>query len=182
LLCGLLFAAMVRYSPALSAIPLSLLAFVLLTVAIIDIDTQEIPDGLLIFGGIVGVAWVGLGYVFPGVLPYPLGWADALLGMLAGALPLLLLDRLTLLILKKDGFGYGDVKLMAMVGLFLGWQLTLLAFFFAFIGGGIFAAFLLVRKKAMRGDYLAFGPFLCGGSLLALWFGETLIAFYFYFN
>ena len=181
LICGLLFTAMVLHSPTLSAIPLALLAFVLLAVSVIDIDTQEIPDGLIIFGGAVGIAWVGTGYFFPELFPGSPNWVYAFIGIAVGALPLFLLDLLTLLILKKDGFGYGDVKLMAMVGLFLGWQLTLMAFFFAFIIGGIFAAILIARKKAKRGDYLAFGPFLCMGSLLSFWFGDALISSYFGF-
>ncbi|MCL2217085.1 MAG: prepilin peptidase [Defluviitaleaceae bacterium] len=178
LLCGGLFAAMVFYSPTLSAIPLVLLVFVLVVVSMIDIDTQEIYDVLLIFGVAVGVAWVVAGHFFPAAFPYSPGWVDALIGLVAGALPLFLLDKLTLLILKKDGFGYGDVKLMAMVGIFLGWQLTFMAFFFAFLGGGVFAVVLLARKKVKRGEYLAFGPFLCAGTLLSLWFGEAVLSAY----
>ena len=179
LACGLLFASMVLYSPTLSAIPLSALAFVLLCVTMIDWDTQTIPDGLLIFGAIAGVIWIICGHFAADLFPFAPDWRDVLLGAMAGALPLFLLDRLTLLFLKKDGFGYGDVKLMAMVGLFLGWQMTLMALGFAVVFGAAFAIYLLASGKAKRGTYMAFGPFLCAGALAALWLGEPLLSAYF---
>ena len=179
LLCGVLFAAMVLHTPTLSAVPLMSFAFVLLTVSFIDWDTQEIPDGLLLVGGVAGLVWVAVGWLSPHLRPYSPCWRDALLGVLAGALPLLIVDRLVIILLKKDGFGYGDVKLMAMVGLFLGWQLTLMAFFFAFVSGGAYATYLICTKRAQRGDYLAFGPFLCFGSVVSLWFGWDFIRWIF---
>jgi leader peptidase (prepilin peptidase)/N-methyltransferase len=104
-------------------------------------------------------------------------WPDALLGVLAGAAPLFLIDRITLLVLKKDGFGYGDIKLMAMCGLFLGGRFTLYAFFFAFVTGGLYAAFLLFSGRAKKDSYLAFGPFLALGVMAAVWITrlETVI-------
>ena len=175
LLCGLLFAGMALLTPTLSAIPLALFAFVLLCVSAIDIDTREIPDGLLVFGGVVGVLWVALGRFAPAAFPLVPGIAGAALGALAGGLTLFLVDMLVLLLAKKYGFGFGDVKLMAMAGLFLGWQLVAVAFVFAFVSGGAFAAFLLLTRRAKRGDYLAFGPFLAVGCLCALWWGRAFI-------
>jgi len=166
----------------------------LLSVSVIDADTQEIPDGLLIFGAIVGAIWVIVGnllpfvydkifshwssvfglrtdYLFITAFNAPI-WYDALLGALAGAAPLFIIDRFVMLTLKKDGFGFGDVKLMAVAGLFLGWRLTLVSFFFAFMLGGLIMGFLLAIKRVEKGSYLAFGPYLSAGVLLAMWFGE----------
>lgn len=171
-ICGLLFASIVYYSPTLSAVILSAFAFILLVVSCIDWQTQEIPDSLVICSSIIGLAWLILGYFFPPLFPYAPTWQSAILGVVAGAAPLLIIDRLSILVLKKDGFGYGDVKLMAVVGLFLGWQMTLGSFFFAFIGGGIFATYLMLSGKAKRGGYMAFGPFLCIGVLISFWAGE----------
>jgi len=174
---GLLFLVSVLFTASLSAIPIAIFLFILLVVSMTDWDTQEIHDKVLIFGSIVGVLWSGFGgHDF---FPYAPHWTDALLGVVAGALPLFLIDRITILLLKKDGFGYGDVKLMAMVGLFLGWQLTLVAFVFAFMFGGLFGAFLMLTKKVGRGSYIAFGPFLCAGTALSLFFGEVFIAMLF---
>jgi leader peptidase (prepilin peptidase)/N-methyltransferase len=185
LLCGLLFVAMAycsvyNESPTLSAVPLMIFAFVLLAIAFIDADTMEIPDGLVITGAAAGVIFVAAGFFFPEIFPFARSWQDALLGVAAGAVPLLFFDRLCILILKKDGFGYGDVKLMAMAGLFLGWQMTLFAFLFAIFSATPIAVYLLASGKAKKsGSYIAFGPFLCMGILAAFFFGEFLLDAYF---
>ncbi|MDR0273248.1 MAG: prepilin peptidase [Clostridiales bacterium] len=183
LLCGMLFASMayasmVNGSPTLSLVPLSVFVFVLLVVSFIDADTQEIPDGLLIIGAVAGIIFIACGHFMSEIFPHARDWKDALLGVIAGAAPLLIIDRLCLLIVKKDGFGYGDVKLMAMVGLFLGWQNVLMAFLFAFVSGAVFAVYLMVTGKAKRGSYFAFGPFLCIGTYLAFFFGKAVLDWY----
>ena len=177
LLCGILFLCMARLTVSPSLIPLAAFAFVLLQIAIIDMDTKTIPDGLVIGGMVSGLLWVVLAFVFPGCFPLAPLWYDALLGALVGGLSLFVLDRLTLLFLKKDGFGYGDVKLMAMAGLYLGWQLAIVALFVAFVAAGVYAGFLLFTGRAKRGEYIAFGPYICAGSLLSLWFSEPISYF-----
>ena len=180
LVCALLFVAMVGFTASFSAIPLAFFAFILVSISLIDWDTQEIPDGLLVAGGICGILWVVMAYFAPYAFPLAPYWLDGVLGVVAGALPLLLIDRLAIFVLKKDGFGYGDVKLMAVAGLFLGWQLVFVAYYFAFIIGGVYAIFLLVTRRARRGGYMAFGPFLALGILGALWFGQKFISAMFF--
>ena len=172
--CALLFMGMVLLTPTLSAAFLSLFAFMLLAIAFIDGDTQEIPDSMLIVTAFVGICWVVAGY-FSDMFPMAPDFIDAGLGILAGGLPLYIVDRLTLMLFKKDGFGYGDVKLMAVAGLFLGWRIIFVAFFLAFVAGGLYATFLLATGRAKRGEYIAFGPFLCAGIITALWFGQALL-------
>ena len=75
-------------------------------------------------------------------------------------------------------FGGGDIKLMAAAGLFLGWQHTLLAMFFGILGGGFYGMYLLAARKADKKDHFAFGPFLCVGIVLALLFGDPVLAWY----
>jgi prepilin signal peptidase PulO-like enzyme (type II secretory pathway) len=116
-------------------------------VSFIDWDTKEIPDSLLIIGAVAGVMWVVSGHFLPEIFPLAPAWNNALFGIFAGALPLLIIDRITLLVYKKDGFGYGDVKLMAVAGIFLGWQLTLLALLFAVMASFPFAIYFLVKQK-----------------------------------
>ena len=171
LACAMLFVGMALFTMSLSVIFLSFFGFILLVVSLIDRDTQVIPDGLLLMALIIGMVWVTAGY-FTNLFPKAPGFFDAGLGILAGAAPLLVVDRLVLALMKKDGFGYGDVKLMAVSGLFLGWNAIFAAFFFAFISGGIFAVYLRVTGRAESGAYIAFGPFLCGGVIAALWFGQ----------
>ena len=177
--CALLFAAIFAFSPLDAVIPLVLLVFILLCVSVIDFDTQTIPDGLLIFGASVGVVWVMNGILFPNIAYSSPNLTKAALGIFAGGAPLLLLDKISLFVYGRDGFGYGDVKLMAMVGIFIGWREIFIAFFFAFVLGGLTAIALVVLKKIKRGQYMPFGPFLALGSLISLWFGEIIINAYF---
>ena len=164
IMSAVLFVLMAKYTGAdMVVLPLWCLAFVLLCVTVIDLDTMEIPDGLLVLGAVAGLIWVGFsldGADSLDVLP------DVLLGAAAGGLPLLILNRLVWIVVKKPGFGYGDVKLMAMAGLFLGWHGVFVAYFVAFVAGGVCGAALLLMGKAERGSYLAFGPFLCLGILV----------------
>ena len=161
---AVLFVLMARYTGAdIVVLPLWCLAFVLLCVSVIDLETMEIPDGLLVMGAVAGLTWMGLGF-WSGL--GTIGWLDALLGVMVGALPLPVLNRLVWIIVKKPGFGYGDVKLMAMAGLFLGWQGVITAYLIGFVAGGLYGAVLLGTGKAERGSYLAFGPFLCLGILV----------------
>ena len=176
LACAFLFMGMILTVPGFSAIFMCLLAFILLAVSFIDADTQEIPDSLLGFATVLGVTLVVLGHFFPIFFQSP-GFISAGMGILIGGGCLLSIDRITIALHKKDGFGYGDVKLMAVCGIFLGWPLILVAFFFAFISGGIYATYLLLTRRARRGEYIAFGPFLCAGMIAAIWIGQDFISF-----
>jgi len=161
-ICAVLFTLMARHTGfTLSVLPLWGLAFVLVCVSVVDWETMQIPDELLVLGAVSGIAWMGL-------FSYSPQWQDAILGAVAGALPLLLLDRFVWMLAKKPGFGFGDVKLMAVAGLFLGWQGMWTAYFVAFVAGGFYGMVLIFTGRAERGSYLAFGPFLCLGVLVAL--------------
>jgi leader peptidase (prepilin peptidase)/N-methyltransferase len=138
---------------------------VLVTIAFIDMDTMEIPNGLVIFAAAFGLLSI---FVFPEIT-----LLDRAIGLFSVSVPFLLI---TLLI---DGaFGGGDIKLMAATGIFLGWQLNLVALFLALLSGGGYAAYLLISKKKGRKEHFAFGPFLCAGVILSLFFGHTLLNCY----
>ena len=173
--CSILFILMAKNTGlTLFVLPLWGLAFVLLCISIIDWYTMEIPDGLLIVGVLFVVAWLVLTLSTASAastVPPPVStvhtWQDAILGAIAGAMPLFVLDRIIWLTAKKPGFGLGDIKLMVMCGLFLGWQGIPAVYFIAFITGGIYGTILLLTGKAKKGSYLPFGPFLCGGTLIS---------------
>ncbi len=164
------------------------LTSVLLVVAFIDIDHGIIPDELVIFGMVASIPLIAFGIV-PG---YQSGfWSnalDALLGLLAGAVPLILIDLMARWLLKRDGMGGGDIKLMAMVGLFLGWKLTLLALLIAVYAGGLVGIVILIRKRRQqknsndeednKGITMPFGPFLALGSYLCFMVGLQIIDWY----
>lgn len=134
-------------------------------VALVDWDTMEIPNGfvaaIFCLAAVKTLLW--------GHPPY----LDAVIGFFAVSVPLLLI---TLAI--PGAFGGGDIKLMAACGVFLGWKNVLVAFFLAVLGGGLYGIFLLAGKKKGRKDHFPFGPFLCGGMIVALIWGESLLNWY----
>ena len=156
----LLGAAFVRAASGPEFWIFAVLFLVLTVAALVDLDTMCIPDAPLVVGALAAGAWIFIGGI---------AWYAALIGAAAGAMPLWLLDRGVWLLARKRGFGFGDVKLMAVGGLFLGWRGVVAAFFCAFVAGGAVAALLLLTKRAAQGSYMAFGPFLCAGILAALW-------------
>ena len=98
---------------------------------------------------------------------------DRVLGFFIISLPMYLL---TLLI--PDCFGGGDIKLIAVCGLLLGWKLTLLAAFIAILMGGAYAVYLMITKKVKKGAYIAFGPYLSVGIVVSLLYGNVIINWY----
>jgi len=138
---------------------------ILLAIALIDFSTSEIPDSLII--AIVPFAIASI-WLIPDVTIL-----SHAIGLVAVALPLLLL---TLVI--PGAFGGGDIKLIAVCGFLLGWQQTLLAFFIALILGGGVAAFLLLSGKRKRGQHMVFGPAICAGVVVAMFFGKYILDWY----
>ncbi|MBC8530106.1 prepilin peptidase [Christensenellaceae bacterium NSJ-44] len=138
---------------------------VLLAVALIDWDTQEIPNGLVLALAVPALAAIG---VFPEVSLLSRG-----IGLVAVSLPML-----AMALLIKNSFGGGDIKLMAVCGLLLGWQQILVGTFFALLTAGGYGAYLLATHKKGRKDTIAFGPFLAAGVALALLAGEPVLHAY----
>ena len=140
-----------------------LLTSALLTLAVIDGRTGEIPPGINIF--ILALGLVRLVFHLD-------GWPEFVIGFFAVSLPLFLI----LLISGGRGIGGGDVKLMAVCGLFLGWKLVLLAFFAGCILGSVIH--LLRMRISGAGKVLALGPYLAAGVFLSMLWGEQLLSWY----
>ncbi|MDO5136759.1 MAG: prepilin peptidase [Eubacteriales bacterium] len=141
--------------------------FCILTVtALVDLDTMEIPNGFVMGAALLGLLAIildgGSATLF-----------ERLVGMVCVSLPMLALAMII-----PGAFGGGDIKLMAACGLFLGWKVTLLSFFFAVLGGGAYGIWLLLTKKKKGGDHFAFGPFLCVGMLVGRVWGMSILAWY----
>lgn len=138
---------------------------VLLVTAIIDLKEQIIPDCFIVFGLASGTA-----FALAGGSRF---LRDALLGAVIGGGILL-----AIALVSKGGMGWGDVKLSAVIGLFLGWQSTLVTLYISFVSGGVFSLLLLLTGKKGRKDPVPFGPFLSGSAALALLFGKRLFSFW----
>lgn len=140
-----------------------ILVSILIIIAVIDIDTLEIPDRFQIL--ILVLALFNLSQS-------PLSLIDHLIGFFIISVPFYGIAYVT------GGIGGGDIKLIAIAGFLLGYRATLVAFFIASILGGIMAVYLLVTKQKERKSLIAFGPYLCIGIFLAYLYGNQVFNWY----
>ena len=154
-----------RFGLSVALVPALLLLAALVAITFIDLEHQIIPDVITLPGIVTGVvANVATGSV---------SWLDSVIGAIgAGAL------FFAIILASGGGMGGGDMKLAAMLGAFLGWQLTLVALFLAILGGGISVVAVSLKKKLGRKDPIPFGPFLAVGGAAALLWGQRLLTWY----
>ncbi|UCF88152.1 MAG: prepilin peptidase [bacterium] len=169
---GLLFAAVVfRVGLRPAAVPLTLFAWALLVITFIDLDHRIIPDVISLPGTALGFAVSFL----PG-FPRPV---DSFIGVAAGAGILFLVLFAYEKIMGEEGMGLGDVKLLAMIGAFLGWQaLPVTILVSSFTGSVVGVGYALVKGESVRKFPVPFGPFLALGAMVHLFFGVELIQWY----
>ena len=138
----------------------------------IDIEHKIIPDEITIYGLFAGFI---ISMIYPS-LHNANSWIssgiDSLLGILTGGVTIYLAGFLGNIIFRKESMGAGDVKLLAMVGAFLGWQLTLLVFFVAPIFG---ASVGIIVKLKTKQDIIPYGPFLSLATFIVILFGDKII-------
>ena len=170
-LTGLLF-VVVLYSFGLSlATPVYwLFVAALVTITFIDLDHQIIPD-------VISLPGIAIGFLCSFAIPW-LAWFDSLLGILLGGGLLLAIAWLYEVLAKREGMGGGDIKLLAMLGAFLGWQAVFPVIFFASLGGSIIGVPLMLIKKKRSRLALPFGPFLAAAALIYLFWGQNIIYWY----
>ena len=137
----------------------------LVAIAWIDQDSMCIPDELQM---ILLIMILLMGLFFSRISFY-----QRLLGSCVIAVPMIFMNRM-----KKDCFGGGDIKLMAICGFWLGMTHIVLAFLLATWLGGGRGLYLLCRRKVQRTSCMPFAPFLVTGILLALFYGDVLISCY----
>lgn len=146
----------------------------LLVITFIDIDHRIIPD-------VISLPGIPVGFAASFVL-HDVGWLNSLIGILIGGGSLLLIAWGYQLIRGKDGMGGGDIKLLAMIGAFLGWKGVLFTIMASsFTGTMVGIAMMLRAGKGMK-MALPFGPFLATGAILYIFFGTQIIDWYFNFN
>lgn len=106
-------------------------------------------------------------------VPYLNSLDASIIGLLAGGAAVAVLGMIGDILFKKESMGGGDVKLVAMMGAFMGWQLVILTFFIAPFFGSIFG---IIEKIRTKDNAIAYGPFLVLGALICLFYGDPLIA------
>ncbi|MFZ5523651.1 MAG: prepilin peptidase [Pseudomonadota bacterium] len=143
-----------------------LLVWALLALTAIDFDTQLLPDDITL-----PLLWAGLLFNLFGVFTSLPG---AVLGAMIGYLALWSVYWLFKLATGKEGMGYGDFKLLAALGAWLGWQMLPLIILLSSLVGAVVGITLIVALKHGRNIPIPFGPYLAGGGLIALFWGQTL--------
>jgi len=155
-----------------------LLVAALVAISFIDLDHQIIPD-------VISLPGIPIGFLCSFVLPW-VSWQSSLLGILLGGGILLAIALGYEWLTKQEGMGLGDVKLLAMLGAFLGAPAILPIIFLASIMGTLVGVPLMLIKRAGRKLAIPFGPFLAGAALIYLffvdkidpiarWYGEALV-------
>ena len=140
---------------------------VVLCLMLIDLDTFLLPDELTL-----PLIWLGLLFNLHGGICG--GLTNAVIGAVAGYMILWLLFWIFKLITKKEGMGYGDFKLLAEIGAWLGWQNLLSVLILSSVCGIIYAVILRLSGKLNAGNPIPFGPFLGAAGILVLLFANEL--------
>ena len=146
------------------------LVWALLALTAIDFDTQLLPDDITL-----PLLWTGLLFNFFEVFT---NLPSAVLGAMIGYLTLWSVYWLFKLTTGKEGMGYGDFKLLAALGAWLGWQMLPLIILLSSLVGAVVGITLIVALKHGRNIPIPFGPYLAGGGLIALFWGPMLTQSY----
>ncbi len=139
-----------------------LLVAALVVITFIDLDHQIIPD-------VISLPGIPIGFLCSFLVPW-VSWQDSLIGILLGGGSLLSIALGYELLTKKEGMGFGDVKLLAMLGAFLGWTAIFPIIFIGSMLGTLVGIPLMLIKKADGKLAVPFGPFLSAGALIHLFF------------
>lgn len=174
LACGLLSAHVAwHYGFGWQAGAMLLLGWGLLAMSLIDYDHQLLPDSL-----VLPLLWLGLILNNFGLF---VSLEDALWGAVAGYLSLWSVYWLFKLLTGKEGMGYGDFKLLAMLGAWGGWQILPLTILLSSLVGAVLGILILRLRKAESGTPIPFGPFLALAGWIALLWGEQITGSYLQF-
>jgi leader peptidase (prepilin peptidase)/N-methyltransferase len=148
-------------------------AYLLIAMTFIDADTQLLPDDLTL-----PLLWLGLLLNLSGLF-VPL--SDAVIGAAAGYLSLWVIYWAFKLLTGKEGMGYGDFKLLAALGAWLGWKMLPIIILFSSLVGAVVGIVLIIVARRGRDIPIPFGPYLAAAGLLALLYGRTIMETYFNF-
>jgi len=153
-----------------AAIGALLFLWSMVALAFIDLDTQLLPDSLTL-----PLLWLGLAF---NVATTYADLTSAVVGAMTGYLALWSVYWLFKLATGKEGMGYGDFKLLAAIGAWLGWQMLPLTILFSSLVGALVGIFLIMLARHGRNVPIPFGPYLAAAGILALFWGESLTTLY----
>lgn len=167
--CGYLWIVH-QFGLGMPAVAYAVLFSALVVVTFIDVDHQIIPDRITLPG-------IPLGILCSATV-LPAGVVNSVLGVLLGGGLLWFMAWISPYVFGKEGMGGGDIKLLAMVGAFLGWEPVLLTVLVGAFAGSVTGLSLIALKRLRRDQYLPFGPFLALGAVVAMFFFDDIKSWY----
>jgi leader peptidase (prepilin peptidase) / N-methyltransferase len=166
-----------KFGYGAAALAALVLTWFLIALTFIDVDTQLLPDSLTL-----PLVWLGLAtsaFLATNVrMTLPVDLHDSVVGAIAGYLSLWSIYHLFRLLTGKEGMGYGDFKLLAAIGAFLGWRMLLPTVLGAAAVGAVAGIVILSLKGKGRNVPIAFGPFLSASGWIMLMWGKDLLEGY----
>lgn len=157
------------YGPSLLFVSRFVFGCALIVLFAIDLEHQLLPNSITLPGIVVGFAFS----LFTGP-----GWASSLIGILVGGGILFTIAEAYYRLRHEEGLGMGDVKMLAMVGAFLGWPSTLMTLMMGSIAGSVVGMLMIALKRGDMKYALPFGTFLAMGAALSATVGPHLLNWY----
>jgi leader peptidase (prepilin peptidase)/N-methyltransferase len=168
---GILAVALfLKYGLSLSFFAFLAFTMALLVITFIDLDHRVIPD-------VISLPGIVIGFLFSFFQPN-VSVLESLIGVAAGGGSLFVVALAYEAVAKREGMGGGDVKLLAMIGAWMGWKAVLFTLFFASISGTLIGGGAMLIHKQGRHYAIPFGPFLASSALAYLFFGPQIIDWY----
>ena len=160
----------IHFGPTMQLLASLGITAVLIVLAVIDFDHQLLPDDLTFL-----LLWSGLFASLFNVFTDPV---SAIIGALAGYLSLWFVYHAFRLLTGKEGMGYGDFKLLAALGAWLGWQLLPLIILLSSLVGAVIGLILIGLKRHKSSQPMPFGPFIALAGWIAMLWGDQIIGAY----
>jgi leader peptidase (prepilin peptidase)/N-methyltransferase len=157
------------YGPSALLIVRLAFAWAMIALFVIDYQHQILPNVITIPGIVIGI--------LANFLAGP-GWIASIIGAAVGAGSLYAIAEIYYRVRHEEGLGMGDVKMLGMIGAFLGWKLVLLTLVISSFLGSIVGVFVLVSRKESLKYAMPFGTFLAVGALVASVVGDTILDWY----
>ena len=148
----------------------ALFTWTLISLTFIDIDTQYLPDQLTL-----PILWLGI------LLSLDNMYVDtqsSIIGAVAGYMVLWTVYQVFKLVTKKEGMGFGDFKLLAMIGAWCGWQVLPAVIIISSVIGSIAGILMIITKYHEKGKPIPFGPYLAGAGWIVFIWGQEINSFY----
>lgn len=168
---GLLTVTLAWYFPlSVALLGAVLFTWALVALTMIDVDHQLLPDDITL-----PLLWLGLLFNLTGTYA---GLGDAVIGAMAGYLILWTVYQVFKLLTGKEGMGYGDFKLLAALGAWMGWQMLPVIILLSSAVGAIVGIAMMIIKRRGKDIPIPFGPYLAAAGWIALLWGDTIMARY----